>query len=256
MPPLPDSTQDLSSHYDNRYYQERGFLDSSITNYSRKEKLFNLAWASKWSGKDLFDGHQQTALDAGCGVGHNSFILNEFGYRTKGVDHSIEAISAAKKRAVAEQRENMEWNIVNLDRDSLAGSFDLILCWEVIEHVQNPVATLRQLYEALNPGGVLIITTPNRLGLSYLLLDRDPTHIHVHSSFWWARQLRLLRPAKWICRALIFWDHVFPCLHKWPQVMAHWLPILGFRVRIAVVKSRMPQPLTGLASSACHTCVD
>ncbi len=59
----------------------------------------------------------------------------------------------------------------NLEEDRLpwpAGSFDVVLCCEVIEHmVRDPLGALGRLNEALRPGGTLVLTTPNaaRLGV-------------------------------------------------------------------------------------------
>lgn len=40
------------------------------------------------------------------------------------------------------------------------GSFDAVMCTEVLEHVPDPVATLKELHRVLKPGGLLLITAP------------------------------------------------------------------------------------------------
>ncbi len=45
------------------------------------------------------------------------------------------------------------------------GHFDIVLCLEGIEHVENPLALLREFYRVLVPGGVLILSTPNVLNI-------------------------------------------------------------------------------------------
>jgi len=229
--------QDLRSLYQKEYFSSPGFQDESMIQYSRKEKVFNLEWASAWSGHDLLVGRGKTALDAGCGVGLNAFLLNELGYRVAGIDFSDYAVQDAKRRSQREGRQQMEWFVADLDAEPISGLYDLVICWEVIEHVRNPAAVLQKLYNALKPQGILVVTTPNRLGLSHLLLAKDPRHIHVHSSFWWAQKLRELRSFRWVCRSMIFWDHVLPWLRPRKRVMAHWLPVLGFRIRMAALKA-------------------
>lgn len=220
--------------YDAEYYSDRSFCDEEVTRYSRKEKIFNLEWASDWSGVDLFQGTGKTALDAGCGVGHNAFLLTELGYRVTARDLSDFAICRAREMAIRRKMEGVDWGVMDFDQDEFPGQHDLVICWEVIEHVRDPDRVLRKLYEALKPGGLLLLTTPNRLGLSHMLWDRDPTHIQVHSSLGWAKRLRRLRPDAFICRAFMFWDHLVPFLRKRPKVLVTPFPLFGFRVRMAV----------------------
>jgi len=59
-------------------------------------------------------------------------------------------------------------DVVNLDLEPLPypdGTFDLITFTEVIEHVENHRAVLREIQRVLKPGGVVLITTPNILNL-------------------------------------------------------------------------------------------
>lgn len=42
-------------------------------------------------------------------------------------------------------------------------TFDLVICTEVLEHVSQPVLVLRNLYELMSPGGVLVLTTPTMM---------------------------------------------------------------------------------------------
>lgn len=45
------------------------------------------------------------------------------------------------------------------------GSFDLVTCSEVLEHVENFRAVLREIHRVLKPGGLMVITTPNVLNM-------------------------------------------------------------------------------------------
>lgn len=51
----------------------------------------------------------------------------------------------------------------NITHSQLAdGSFEIILCSEVIEHIPDPAAALREMHRLLSPGGIMIISTPQR----------------------------------------------------------------------------------------------
>lgn len=64
--------------------------------------------------------------------------------------------------------EGVSVDVVNLNAEPLPypdGSFDVVTCTEVIEHLEHYRAALREMARVLRPGGVLVITTPNVLNL-------------------------------------------------------------------------------------------
>ncbi len=93
-------------------------------------------------------------LDAGCGTGQMTKLLERYG-EAVGLEIASEAIDFARKRGV-----------VNLIQGSItdppfaAGSFDLVLSLDVIEHVDNDVQIIDSLFEIVKPGGHLIVTVP------------------------------------------------------------------------------------------------
>jgi SAM-dependent methyltransferase len=65
---------------------------------------------------------------------------------------------------------------------------DAITAFDVLEHVPDLDATLRELHRALRPGGIVLAVVPvydGPLGWLVRLLDRDPTHIHKRSREFW-----------------------------------------------------------------------
>jgi 2-polyprenyl-6-hydroxyphenyl methylase/3-demethylubiquinone-9 3-methyltransferase len=85
------------------------------------------------------------------------------------------------------------------DVQELEGSFDLITCLEVIEHVADPAAFLQALARRLAPGGLLILSTPNATGWSKLLtitlaegLGRIPKGTHDFAKFIAPERMKLL----------------------------------------------------------------
>ena len=110
---------------------------------------FALQWASR-----------SRVLDVCCGVGYGSLILAAGGaVKVLGVDISDEAILAAQAQP---QLPNMSFEVRDACTD-LPGTaeWDLITCFEGIEHVPDPAALLAQIYKCLAPGGIAVITTPN-----------------------------------------------------------------------------------------------
>lgn len=61
-----------------------------------------------------------------------------------------------------------------------AGSFDVVLCTEVLEHVPDPAAVVREIGRVLRPGGIALVTAPLGSGL-----HQKPQHFHGGYTPWW-----------------------------------------------------------------------
>lgn len=116
-------------------------------------------------------------LDVGCGNGGFLALARQAGWQVEGVDFDEGAVQAARSRGLEVQLGGA---------DVLAGReevFDVITLCHVIEHVYDPVTTLRRLHALLKPGGVLWLDTPNlaslgarRFGSNWRDLD-PPRHL-------------------------------------------------------------------------------
>ena len=110
----------------------------------------------------------RTAIDVGCGAGLLAEPLARMGGQVTGVDAAPENIAVARSHAVGQ----------GLEIDYFAGelaalppaTFDLVTAMEVVEHVTDPAAFIAGLAARLAPGGLMILSTPNRTMLSKLLL--------------------------------------------------------------------------------------
>ncbi|MDE3165510.1 MAG: methyltransferase domain-containing protein [Acidobacteriota bacterium] len=94
--------------------------------------------------------------DLGCGAGWLTGILSTLG-PTVGVDLSPAAVNQAAglyPRAQFICSDATQWN-------PEPGAFDIVVSQEVIEHIRNKEDYLRVVFQALRPGGYLILTTPN-----------------------------------------------------------------------------------------------
>ncbi|MGK6354426.1 bifunctional 2-polyprenyl-6-hydroxyphenol methylase/3-demethylubiquinol 3-O-methyltransferase UbiG [Sphingomonas sp. DT-207] len=110
----------------------------------------------------------RTALDVGCGAGLLTEPLARLGARATGIDAAPENIGAATAHAAAM---GLDIEYIAGGIENLAGrQFDLVVSMEVIEHVANPPSFVAGLAGALAPGGLMILSTPNRTALSRLAM--------------------------------------------------------------------------------------
>jgi len=110
----------------------------------------------------------RNAIDVGCGAGLLAEPLARMGATVTGVDAAPENIAAARDHAAGQ---GVAITYFAGELAALpAATFDLVTSMEVIEHVTDPAAFIGELAARLAPGGLMILSTPNRTMLSKLLL--------------------------------------------------------------------------------------
>jgi SAM-dependent methyltransferase len=101
------------------------------------------------------DDRPKKLLDFGCGYGHALRILQMRDLRCFGFDISVERLRQAGLAATNDVQEVRE-----------RGPFDVILCFDVLEHVSEPNEALEFLAAVSAPGGILAINVPDCSGMS------------------------------------------------------------------------------------------
>ncbi|MHB8468724.1 MAG: class I SAM-dependent methyltransferase [Gaiellaceae bacterium] len=126
-----------------------------------------------WGDPGLFAWHRaryelaagfvdgRRVLDVGCGEGYGASLLATRACEVVAVDYSQAAIEHARGCYIAD---NLEFRLAEAERlPPELGAFDVITCFEVIEHLRDPDAALATFAELLGDGGLLLVSTPNRL---------------------------------------------------------------------------------------------
>jgi ubiquinone/menaquinone biosynthesis C-methylase UbiE len=137
---------------ENRFGGERLDSKSSLAKNNLLEHLIRY--------KFVIGDPEQVVLDIGCGSGHGSHTLASKFKEVYAVDISEEAISYAKKY----------WNLPNIKftiGDSLSipfpeDKFDVVVAFEVFEHLTDWKKFLLEIKRVLKPTGKLYISTPNK----------------------------------------------------------------------------------------------
>jgi 2-polyprenyl-6-hydroxyphenyl methylase/3-demethylubiquinone-9 3-methyltransferase len=117
---------------------------------------------------ETIDGHGTPAgrvLDVGCGTGSLLERLAERGCSGVGIDLSPDSVALAAERLRAIGADDRLEARVGSAYEPPEGPYDLIALTDVLEHLEEPRACLRALRERLAPGGLLVVSTPNRRSL-------------------------------------------------------------------------------------------
>ena len=133
-----------------QFYDE-WFDDFSYANLLQLDRAVSILDALRFVELD-----RPRILDFGCGPGWLANILGTFG-PTLGVDLSRGAIASAKERYPGVEYEAVD--VFNWDYP--AGTFDVVVSQEVLEHVEEQSRYLNIAHDLLRAGGYLILTTPN-----------------------------------------------------------------------------------------------
>ena len=115
-------------------------------------------------------------LDVACGSGYGSYLLAESGARhVSGIDISPKAIGYCRKRY---SLRNLSFETMDArDLGFADASLDVAVSFETIEHIDDQDAFLSELKRVLRPGGLIIISTPNKA--VYGKLPRQAHRFHV-----------------------------------------------------------------------------
>lgn len=135
------------------------------------------SWISPLSEND-FAG--KDVLDAGCGMGRNSFWLLRFGARSVlAFDRDERSLNAARSNLASFKNVKIENHDIHDPR--IGEQFDLVMSIGVIHHLEHPEQALNSLYKLLRPGGKLVVWVYSREGYEWVDRYISPLRKHVTS---------------------------------------------------------------------------
>lgn len=177
--PLP-SDAELQAYYAEKYYQEgRG---SYQVTYSEEDRAwFRLRHTLTFTKvTTLLERAPLRLLDVGCGEGWLMDVFQEAGHTVRGLDFSQAGIQHMHPHLLDRL---VVGNVYQSLAAELRGGarYDVVSCCNVVEHVKEPVALLREIRGLLSPDGLLVIVVPNDFSPLHEYLLQE----HFIDTPWW-----------------------------------------------------------------------
>lgn len=146
--------------------------------WQEREQADRLALIERYGG----ELRGRRILDLGAGMGGTSVALALAGAAPLAFEYNRDYCQIVTLRSA---RYDLALPVINGVGEELpfaTGSFDLVICWDVVEHVQDPKLLLAEIARVLRPGGRVLVTVINRFAF------RDP-HYHMPLLNWMPRRL-------------------------------------------------------------------
>ena len=109
-------------------------------------------------------------LDVGCGGGILADSMARMGTNVLGIDLASKALKVAQLHALEAQTQGVAYR--EISAEALAaeqpGSFDVVTCMEMLEHVPDPAAVVKACAALVKPGGYVFFSTINRNAKAFL----------------------------------------------------------------------------------------
>lgn len=113
----------------------------------------------------------RTYLDVGCGYGGFVREFADRGFQATGIELQEHLAEFSKANCVGlTDARVIQGNFLELDISQM-GTFDVITCNDVIEHVSDPAQVISRMVRLLRPGGVLFMEIPNRDCIEAVIQD-------------------------------------------------------------------------------------
>jgi len=147
----------IDNVYNEGYWSSDAAKERGYTDYRSDEPLYLRTYRRRLKVVRRHFEQPGRVLDVGCASGYFLSVMQEKGWQVTGLEPS-DAIRPHAARLLGE--ENVQAGLLG-EVELKPGSFDLITMWDVIEHIPDPVAAVKEVRKLLAPGGKFLIETQN-----------------------------------------------------------------------------------------------
>jgi len=142
-------------------------LETFVLNDSTIEHLHRYAIAKEFV-------QNKRVLDIACGEGYGSNLLAASAHLVNGVDIDQATINHASQKYKKENLSFIQGSVEKIPFE--AATFDVAVSFETIEHTTEHISMLKEIKRVLKPGGLLLISTPDKKSYSDMPGYKNPFH--------------------------------------------------------------------------------
>ena len=210
-----------NSSFEKAYFT--GHYAANVGNFTLNDLRKSINWFTAWLKflnryVDLKHGNQKKVLEVGCSIGAVSNLLYENGFEVYASDISSYSVKRAKK-LTQQLKRKITFSVFDVQKPiPIKEKFDIIFCFEVLEHLTNPEKAIINMKNKLTPKGILICSTPN--GDYDQSLYTDPTHINVKSPKEWQKIFKSSRFSNILISQVSF----LPYFYKFSKYLSFYVP--------------------------------
>ena len=177
---------DKKKKFEQNYFG--GYYYKNVGEFTEKDLDKSMNWFTGWFTYlqkfiNLKEGNGRKVLEIGCSIGGASHILAQRGFEVHASDISSYSVKKAKVLAKKLHRDIKFYTFDVQKALPLKERFDFIYAFEVIEHLADPLKSIKNMKQHLKKGGLLVCSTPN----GDHDFSSDPTHISVKSPTEWKK---------------------------------------------------------------------
>ncbi len=197
--------------------------------FYRLKRRMTYAFALRKIAAECSNAKDPSILEIGTGSGFFLFYARERfpGARLTGVEYDPRLLEAAKRRAPFAEcvRGNAE------TFDLRPASFDVVVSFQVIEHLYDPSAMLARVKSHLKPGGIFILTTPNLDGIGARVMGarwhaHRPDHVSLKGVADWNTLVENAGFDPLYCGSTFFTG--IPLMNRLPLGALNWALLAAF----------------------------
>ena len=158
---------------------EASVLARAFGNYTKHYELFKrIENIERFFKEAISEDRKYNILDVGCGDGYHICVFNSLDRISERICFTGVDISDAKVYFAARVARDLSFHNLNFQIGSAENLgfedavFDIVLCNDVVEHLEYPEKCFEEILRVLKPGGVVIITTPNADSVVHRIMNK------------------------------------------------------------------------------------
>ena len=165
---VDSSDEHISDIYDKSQYEAT--KKNILSTYQYRKEMFGQGRYEYCIKRLNLDESKINVLDVGCGVGYFLSVLGEKGIESIGLEVDPYQAEFCKKQGL---------NVTNKNIKQLNNEqFDLIVMFDVLEHLTDPIETFKELNSKLKSNGRIIVYTPYIFSFAFELMQEEQNLLH------------------------------------------------------------------------------